>query len=87
MKLLSPSHFAETKHVSFEHIKANFVKIGEKLHEVVLEINSQKFFIHIKTGFKKLEQFEIIAVKWFLDLWVKVVHFLKKLVTALYFEY
>lgn len=77
----------EAKKVSFENIKARFLDLGEKVHEVILEINSHKFLIKIKIGLKKLEHFEIIAVKWFVDIGIKILQFLKRLVTVLYFEY
>lgn len=77
----------EHKTVNFEHIKASFVEVAENLHEVVLELNSHKFLINFKAWLKKLEQFEIVAVKWFVDLGMKIVHFLRRLVTSLYFEY
>jgi hypothetical protein len=52
-------------HRSFENqqVQASFTKLGEKMHDVVLEVNSQKFLIRIKTGLQKLEQFEVLAVK------------------------
>jgi len=48
MRLLSHHSLHQVKTVSFEQIKAKFVRMGEKLHEVILEINSTKFLIHIK---------------------------------------
>ena len=63
MKLLSNNSFHQVRTVSFQQIKARFVRMGEKLHEVILEINSNKFLINIKTGCKKLEHFEVVAVK------------------------
>lgn len=86
LRLVS-DHYGEHKEVMFEHIKASFQKMTESLHEVVLEINSHKFLINFKVGLKKLEQFEIIAVKGFIDMGMKIIHFLKRLVTSLYFEY
>lgn len=57
------------------------------LHEVVLEINSHKFLIAIKIGMKKLEEFEILAVKGFVEIGMKVVRLLRRIVSVLYFEY
>ena len=75
-------------HRSFENqqVQASFTKLGEKMHDVVLEVNSQKFLIRIKTGLQKLEQFEVLAVKWFVELGVKVLNALKRIVTVLYFQ-
>lgn len=73
--------------LQMDQIKATFTKIAHAVHEVVLEINSQKFLIQIKAGLKSLEHFEIIAVKWFVELGMKIVRFLKNIVTKLYFDY
>lgn len=51
------------KSVSLHHIKAFFVEVAERMHDVVLEINSQKFLVRVKVGLKKLEHFEILAIK------------------------
>jgi len=69
-----------------EQVQASFTKLWEKMHDVVLEVNSQKFFIRIKTWLASLEQFEVLAVKGFVELWVKVLNALKKIVTVLYFQ-
>jgi len=87
MEQLNLLHISKVqKDSSRDHIKANFVKVGESLHEVVLEINSQKFFINISAGLEKLEHFEVVAVKGIVELWVKVMKLLKKVVSILYFE-
>ena len=70
-----------------EHVKAWFRKMADTVHEVILEINSNKFLITMKAGLQKLEQFEIIAVKGFVEVGMKVVNLLRRIVTALYFEY
>ncbi|USN54529.1 MAG: hypothetical protein H6765_08500 [Candidatus Peribacteria bacterium] len=84
---LVPDHVVPNKVVSLEQVSATFRKMSETVHEVVLEINSHKFLINIKTGLQKLERFEIIAVKGFVEIGMKIVRFLKRLVTSLYFEY
>lgn len=75
-----------TNWFSLEHVKAHFVQVTEKMHEVLLEINSQKFLLRIKTWLESLEHFEVIAVKWFVDMGVKFMNVLKSLVTKLYFQ-
>lgn len=75
------------KYVDLEHIRATFNQISKKTHEVVVEINSNKFLISIKAGLSKLESFEIVAVKWFIHVCVKTIQFLRKLVSSLYFEH
>jgi len=56
------------KKVSVENIKAVFTNIGGKAYEVLLEISSHKFFINIKRNEKEIQNFEIIASKWYINL-------------------
>lgn len=76
-----------TRSYDFEYIKATITAISESVHEVVLEINSNKFLISIKAGLQKLEHFEVIAVKGFVELGMKIIRLLKRIVSALYFEH
>ncbi len=72
-----------------QQVQASFTtltSLGEKMHDVVLEVNSQKFLIRIKAGLQKLEKFEVLAVRWFVELWVKVLNTLRRIVTVLYFQ-
>jgi hypothetical protein len=57
------------------------------MYDVLLEINSNKFLLRIETAMSKLESFEIIAVKGFVDLTLNVYKILKRIITKLYFEY
>ncbi len=75
-----------SKSFETQQVKASFTKLGEKMHDVVLEVNSQKFLIRIKTWLQKLEQFEVLAVRGFVELWVKILNALKRIVTVLYFQ-
>lgn len=84
---MNPSKTTFEKKISYSHISAQFKNIKDALHEVVLKINSHKFFLNIKTWLKKIESLEVIAVKWCIELGVKVIRLLKKIVTTLYFEY
>lgn len=90
--MTQPKLFLDTQEVSWKavhlhHIKATFTQIAERLHEVILEINSQKFLVRVQTGIKKLEQFEVLAVRWCIELCVRTIRMLKRIVTSLYFEY
>lgn len=86
-KLQGISEHGVWKTVHLHHIKAFFVEVAERIHEVVLEINSQKFLVRVKAGMKKLEQFEVLAIKGSIELCVRTLRLLKKIVTSLYFEY
>lgn len=54
--------------IDMQHVSATFTKIADKMHEVVLEINSHKFLLKVKAGVEKLEHFEVLAVKGFVDI-------------------
>ena len=69
-----------------ENINAFFYKIWDNEYEVLLEVNSNKFLIHIKTAMKKIEQFEILAVKGFVELSLGLLRLVKQIVYKLYFE-
>lgn len=75
------------KKVDFENIKATFWKVTDNLYEVILEINSNKFLIHFDIAMNRIEQFEIIAVKWFVEMSMNILRTLKKIIFKLYFEF
>lgn len=87
LRLVQPEKYIFDKAVSYSHISAEFKKMSESFHEVLLEINSHKFVINMRAWLKKLEQFEVLAVKWCVELWMKMIMLLKRIVTTLYFEY
>lgn len=74
-----------TKKICFDNIKATFVNL-EGIQELLLEINSNKFLINFKTSMNRIEEMEIVAVKWFVELSLWVLRTIKKIVTKLYFE-
>ena len=75
------------KVVSLDHITASFSGISEGVQDVLLEINSNKFLIRMQAGLEALSSFELIAVQWCVEIGVKFMRFLKRLVSVLYFEY
>ncbi len=86
LKLFSEQNNIQ-KQVKFESISAAFTMIADKTYEVMLEINSNKFLIHFTTTMNKIEKFEIVAVKWFIDMSVSIMKTIKKIIYKLYFEY
>lgn len=86
LRLVDGSWYLDTRSVSFRHIKATFMNIIDALYDVVLEINSHKFMIRLKAWIKKLESFEIVAVKGSIELCVRSLYLLRRIVTNLYFE-
>ena len=71
----------------YEHISAVFKKIEENEYDVILEINSNKFLIHLTTNFNKIEKFEIIAAKGFIEISASLIKILKNLIYHLYIEH
>lgn len=87
LRLVYPQKANFEKAVSYSHIKAEFMRLRDWMHEVILKINSHKFFLMVKTWIKKLEHFEVLAVQGCVELGMKMVRLLKRIVTTLYFEY
>lgn len=80
--LLTPSDISQ-KTVWLENIKATFTEQEENTYDVTLEINSNKFLISIQHIADEIQQLEIIAVKWFIELSNKIILTLKKLIEHL----
>lgn len=74
---------ALTNHtVQGNNMKAIFHEKPEGKYDVVLEINSHKFLISMKPGWNSLEEFEIVAVKGFVEYSYDVMHALKDMVSS-----
>lgn len=71
------------KTINVDNIKATFTGIRENFYDIILEINSNKFLINMETIADKIEQFEIIAAKGFIELSNKIVMMVKQLVEHL----
>ena len=86
IKLFSIGEEVVCKTFAYDNIKAIFNKISDYDYEVLLEVNSNKFLIHIKTAMNKIEEFEILAIKGFVEISLSLLKILKKIVYKLYFE-
>lgn len=71
------------KTIHIDNIKATFVGIKENFYDIVLEINSNKFLISMEAIADTIEQFEIIAVKGFIELSNRIISVVKQLVEHL----
>lgn len=72
--------------VDLEWIRAEFTQLVDWVYDVVLEINSQKFLIKMVNDWVSIQNFEIIASKWFVsDLTNSLIFALKSLVEHLQF--
>jgi hypothetical protein len=56
-------NFVNKQCISSKNVKATFFAVQEGQYDVVLEINSNKFYINFQNLFDITEKFEIIAVK------------------------
>lgn len=80
--LLTPQNLIK-KTIHIDNIKATFTGIKENFYDIILEINSNKFLINMESIADTIEQFEIIAVKGFIELSNRIVDIIKKLVEHL----
>jgi hypothetical protein len=86
LRLFSCAGQVIVKFFKYENIMAIFKKVADDTYEILLEVNSNKFLILTKIGMNKIEQFEVLAVKGFVDLSLKLLRALKRIVYILYFE-
>lgn len=76
------THDTLAKHtIQGNNMKAIFQEKEEGKYDVVLEINSHKFLISMKPGWNTLEEFEVVAVKGFVEYSYDVMTALKDIVS------
>ncbi len=86
-KPLLSTEVMSARAVNLEGISAMFTEGSDGVYDVVLEINSQKFLVKMCNGCNGIENFEVIATKWFVyDLTNNLVLTLKNLVECLWFR-
>lgn len=74
----------EERNVYLKNIKAIFSPGNDWFYDVILEINSNKFFLSVQQFANQIQEFQIIAVKWFIELNNKLIFLLKQLVSHLF---
>ena len=72
-----------TRHVQFGAIQAAFTQINPEEYEVLLEISSHKFFLHLIGHEWAIEWFEVLAAKSFLEISRKSIQMIKSLTEQL----
>ena len=78
---LIDSSVCAKRDVVWNSVKASFTEIQQSNYEVLLEVSSNKFLLNMITDAAWIIQwFEIIAVKWFMELSKKVIEFVKKVI-------
>lgn len=70
----------DTRTIAFEGIRASVMQNDQGKYEVLLEINSNKMLIAMQGALDYIEQFEIIAVRGFIELSTSFIQTIKKLV-------
>ena len=70
----------DTRTIAGEGIRASVMQNDQGKYEVLLEINSNKMLIAMQGALDYIEQFEIIAVRGFIELSTSFIQTIKKLV-------
>ncbi len=61
-----------------------FSEAVDGFYDVVLEINSQKFLIRLSRVCDQIVEFEILAIKWFVELSKRIIEIIKSLIDHLF---
>ena len=70
--------------VCVDAVRADFVSDDAKNYDVLLQINSNKFQIHMEAEVDKIEAFEVVAMKGFFELSHSGIVLLRSLVQSLH---
>lgn len=82
---LIDSDICARKDVTRNSVKASFTEIQQSNYEVLLEVSSNKFLVKMVTDVSWIIQwFEIIAVKWFMELSKNVIKVVKSVVAHMW---
>lgn len=81
--LLITPEYLNTRTINEDNIRATFEKNDNNSYDVTLEINSNKFLINMSNSWNVIEQLEILAIKWFIDLSNTLILTIKRLVEYL----
>lgn len=82
---LIDSNICNRREVTWDSVKAIFTEIQQSNYEVLLEISSNKFLVNMTTDSTwTISWFEIIAIKWFMELSKKIIDIIKKIISHLW---
>ena len=82
---LIDANICARRDVVWNSVKASFTEIQDSTYEVLLEVSSNKFLVNMVTDVAWVIQwFEIIAVKWFMELSKMVIEVVKNVVSHLW---
>lgn len=83
-KTLMDKDFVQQRTVYLKNIKATFCCTENSFYDIVLEINSNKFFLSVQQIANQIQEFQIVCVKWFIELSNKLIFLLRQLVSHLF---
>lgn len=73
------------REVVWNSIKASFNEVQQCNYEVILEVSSNKFLVNmVMDAAWVIQWFEVVAVKWFMELSKKVIEVVKKVIYHLW---
>lgn len=82
---LIDSGLCAKKDITRNSIKASFTETQKDNYEVLLEVSSNKFLVNIVTDTTGMIQwFEIVTVKWFMELSKRVIEVIKNITSHLW---
>ena len=82
---LIDSNICAKRDVVWNSVKASFTEIQDNSYEVLLEVSSNKFLVNMITDAAWIIQwFEIVAVKWFMELSKRVIEVVKNVISHLW---
>ncbi len=67
-------------------VKANFSAGENDFYDIVLEVNSNKFFLSVQQAFDQIQEFNVVCVKWFVELTNTLILLLRQLVSQLFLK-
>ena len=82
---LIDSGLCARRDIMWNSVKASFTEIQQDNYEVLVEVSSNKFLVNMVTDAAGVIQwFEIVAVKWFMELSRKVIEVVKNLISHMW---
>ena len=82
---LIDSELCARRDIMWDSIKASFTRVQQNNYEVLVEVSSNKFLVNMVTDVAGMIQwFEIVAVRWFMELSRKVIEVVKNLITHMW---
>jgi hypothetical protein len=82
--LLLDSQVCLERNVARDTVKANFTDLGSSEYQVLLEVSTNKFLVHMTKDENGIQSFEIVAMKGFMEVTTKIINLLKRLITHLW---